>query len=111
MAQAALQARSSAAASLKESIRRLTQYKDGGNTSERLLKNKFDEVITSKQELIRKHHAYAEKAGIDLDDDEMTQRITPKFDDADDISDEVMIMIEDIENIEEARLRTLDKAA
>ena len=111
MAQAALLARTSAAASLKESIRRLTKFKDSGNPSKRLLENKLDEVITNKQELIRKHHTYAEKANKDLDDAELTGWITPRLDDADDISDEVMILIENIENTEETRLRTLDKAA
>ena len=63
MAAAANQARSAAAASLKDSVRELTRYKDRAGPSQRLLCMKIEKVLHDKEVLVSKHYAYAEKSG------------------------------------------------
>ena len=52
MADAALQARSSALASLVEAVRELQRNKNKDNPSIRILQNKYDKVVTAKEVLI-----------------------------------------------------------
>ena len=99
MAQAAQQARVAAAASLKDSIREMRRYMGGANPSKRLLQNKLNKVNENKDELVKIHYVYADKANIDLESDDALNWITPKLDDANDIADEVILMIDEIETI------------
>ena len=86
---AALRRRDSAAAKLKDSVRQLRRYLDNDNCTERLLTQKLDKVDLDREELIAKHHEYVEKTDdVNLDDQEMTEFLTPKIDEAIDIVDE-----------------------
>ena len=109
MAQSALHARAAAAASLKDSIRVLTKYKDTQNPSKRLLQNKLDQVLADKQALVAKHYVYGEKASKDLEDREMLEWITPKLDSADELTDEVILKLDTLDNNEDLRLKNLEK--
>ena len=110
MAAAANQARSAAAASLKDSVRELTRYKDRAGPSQRLLRMKVEKVLHDKEVLVSKHYAYAEKSGEDLDSDDLLDWLTPKLDSANDIMDEVEVMIENLELAAETAQRNLDAA-
>ena len=110
MAAAATQARAAAAASLKDSVRELTRYKDKPAPSMRLLRTKIETVRRDKEVLVSKHYAYAEKSGEDLDSDELVGWLTPKLNDANDIMDDVEVMIEKMELEAEAAQREQDAA-
>lgn len=65
MAAAALRNRSLTAAKLKDSMRQLRRYLDGEKHVERILVQKSDKVDVDREELIARHHEYAEKGGVD----------------------------------------------
>ena len=109
MAQAASQARTVAAAALKESTRVLTKYKDTLNPNMRLLQNKLDKVLADKQDLIQRHYIYAEKNDLDLEHDDQTNWLATRVDAADLICDEVMILIEGMEEAAEELQRNTEK--
>ena len=95
---AASKKRSASASALNESIRELERYKEKENISKRLLEQKLNSVIAAKQDLIIKHHNYAEKSNNELDSEELLEYLRPKLDQCTDIIDEVTVMIEDLEN-------------
>ena len=94
MAQAASNARSAAAAALKESVRDLNRLKASNNLSQRLLQNKYDKVAADKSELFNKHCVYAEKSNLDLEAAEQTEYIEPKMDEALILLDEVFLILD-----------------
>ena len=110
MAQAATTARTVAAASLKESIRVLTKYKEIANPNKRLLQGKLDKALADKQELVQRHYMHAEKNNIDLDDENEINWLATRVDAADLICDEVIIMIEDMEEVAEELQRNTERA-
>ena len=110
MAAAAQHARAAAAASLKDSVRELTRYKTKPASSRRLLQSKLDKLLSDKDDLVDKHYVYADKTGKDLDSEELLEWLTPKLDDATDIADEVILMIETLETNENTQQKTLDDA-
>ena len=111
MAQAALNARNTAAATLKSSIRTLQRYIDGDNPSKRLLQNKLEKTADDKENLLSKHFTYAEKANIDLEtDQDMLQWINTRVDEADEIMDRATIKIEELDLVIDNQQKTLDKA-
>ena len=109
-AQAASHTRNAAAASLKDSVRELTRFKEKADPNKRLLQNKLDRVLNDKDNLVDKHYIYAEKSGLDLDSADMLDWLTPKLDAATDLADEVEIMIEDLNSNEDAKQKELDDA-
>ena len=80
MAAAAQASRDSDASKLKDSVRQLRSYLTKPNLHERIIVQKSDKVDVDREELIAKHHAYASKAGIALDDDAMLDYIETKID-------------------------------
>ena len=111
MTQAARSARTVAAAALKESVRVLTKYKNTENPNKRLLHQKLDKALADRQELLTRHYLYAEKAGIDLEEDEIESAwLADRIDAADDICDEVTVMIEEIDEAAEELQRNKEKA-
>ena len=111
MTQAALHARAAAAASLKDSVRELSRYKEGARPSKRLLQSKLDKLLRDKEDLVDKHYVYAEKANVDLESDELIEYLTPKLDAANDVADETSLKIEEIEMDDDVQKKTLDDAA
>ena len=107
-AQTALHARNAAAASLKDSIRELTRFKVKPNPNKRLLQSKLDRVLNDKENLVDKHYTYAEKAALDLDSEDMLGWLTPKLDDATDLTDEVEILIDNLNTTEDTAQKQLD---
>ena len=97
MAQAALQARAAAAATVNESIRALRRYHTGVNPSSRLLQTKLDKLMADKEQLVASHYVYGEKSNKALDSDEMLDWITPILDSVLDLSDEVFLTIDGLE--------------
>ena len=92
--------RASAAALLTENIRELKRYMAADHISNRLLKQKLERVKNTKEDLIAKHHNYAEKSNKDLDGAEMLDWITPRLDECIDILDEAFVMTEELEDKE-----------
>ena len=97
MAQAALQARAAAAATVKESTRALERYRQGANPSSRLLQSKLDKLIADKDELVAKHYVYGDKSNKLYDSEEMEQWITPILDSVLDLTDAVFIKIDELQ--------------
>ena len=95
--QVALHGRASSAAYLTECIRDLNRCKDNARVSKRLLQQKLDKVVKGKEVLLEKYYAYAEKANKDLDSEQLVSWITPKLDIANDVLDEVFVIIEELE--------------
>ena len=91
------QARNKAAAALSEKMRDLKKYKDKENKSTRLLKAKYETCEGAKEELMRQHYLYGEKAKIDITSEEMVAWLEEKLDHATDLLDEVFIMLEEAE--------------
>ena len=91
----ALNNREAAHAVLTDAIRALTRFKDKENHSMRVLKTKYEAVVAAKEELMAKHFVYAEKAKKPLNSPELVQWLTPKMDDADDVIDEVFLLLEE----------------
>ena len=110
MAQAASNARTSAAATLKASMRDLTRYKDGTNPSKRLLQNKYDKALADKDDLRMKHYTYAEKASLDLESDELLEWINERMDEASDLLDEVFLILDKFTTDELETQRISEKA-
>ena len=110
MAQAAATARQVAAAALKDSIRVLSKYKDTPNPNRRLLQNKLDKALADRQELIQRHYIHAEKAGLDLDDENEINWLATRIDAADIVCDDVTIIIKVIEEAAEELQRNTEKA-
>ena len=96
MSAAALQRRTSTASKLKDSQRQLRRYLSGDSFSERILLQKCEKVNLDREELISNHHLYAEKAGIDLEDDDLKNFLESKIDEAVDIVDEATLLIEQL---------------
>ena len=96
MAAAASHKRDTAAAKLGDSIRQLRRYLDQADQTERILSLKSNKVDVDREELLARHHSYAEKAGIALTDDDMKAFIEEKIDNAVDIVDEATLMLEDL---------------
>ena len=76
---------------------------NGASQIERTLTQKSDKVDCDREELIAKHHDYAGKAGIGLDDEEMQAFITEKIDNAVDIVDEATLRISELHEAVQAR--------
>ena len=94
MAENAFQARAAAHASLKETMRELERNQKKANPSMRLLKAKFEKVTEAKEFLLSKHFTYCEKAKKPHDDPEMLQWITPILDEANDLLDDVYLLLD-----------------
>ena len=77
--------RDSSASKLKDSVRQLRRYLDGDSHSERVLLQKCEKVSLDREELISSHHQYVQKAGLDLDDQEVAQYLEQRIDNAVDI--------------------------
>ena len=92
--QAALNARNTAAAALSEELRQLRKYKDSANPKKRLLEQKLKRVEEAKEELMTRHYHYGEKAGKQLESEEMVDWLSTRLDEAVDTMDEVFCMIE-----------------
>ena len=97
--QAALNARNTAAAALSEELRQLRKYKDSANPKKRLLEQKLKRVEEAKEELMTRHYHYGEKAGKQLESEEMVDWLSTRLDEAVDTMDEVFCMIEDIDDM------------
>ena len=109
MTQAAEHAQKAAAASLKDAVRELNRYKEKPPLNKRLLQKKLEKVLNYKDDLVEKHYMFAEKSGSDLDSTDMLDWLTPKLDEATDITDEVEILIEDLESNEDAAQKDRDE--
>ena len=70
MAANALRKRDSVASKLRDSVRQLRRYLDTPDHVERILVAKSDKIELDREELITKHHDYADKSGISIDDEE-----------------------------------------
>ena len=99
MGENALKQRTTAAVILTETIREMRRYMSADNISIRLLQQKLTKTHKAKEDLLNKHYLYAEKSGKELDSAELTEWINPRVDEANDVTDEVFIMIEDLEEI------------
>ena len=97
MAAAASSKRDSTASKLRDSIRQLRRYIDGESYSERILIQKCDKIDVDREELLAKHHTFAEKTSTSLEDEELRSYIEPKIDEAVDIVDEATLLIEKLQ--------------
>lgn len=97
MAEAALQGRNSAHASLTEAVRELSRNKEKDNPSVRILQSKYDKVVAAKEVLISKHITYGEKSKKDLQSAEMTDWLAEKLDPVNDLLDDVFIVLDEDE--------------
>ena len=95
--QTALHNREAAAAALTEAMRALQRHKDKQNYSVRILKSKYRAVVAAKEELMSSHFVYAEKSKKELSSAELVDWLTPKMDLADDMIDEIFLILEDFE--------------
>ena len=100
MTQAARSPRTVAAAALKESVRVLTKYKNTENPNKRLLHQKLDKALADRQELLTRHNLYEIESAW----------LADRIDAADDICDEVTVMIEEIDEAAEELQRNKEKA-
>ena len=87
---------------MNDSVRELTRYKDKPAPNKRSLQNKLDKVLSHKNNLIDKHYIYGEKASIELESEKMLTWLTPQLDNANNVADEVEVLIEDLESNEDA---------
>ena len=94
MADNAQQGRNAALAVLKEAMRDLNRLVAKGNPNMRVMQVKYEKVKDAKDELLKKHIVYGEKAKKDLDSDEMTDWVTPHMDDANDLIDDVFLLLD-----------------
>ena len=95
--QTALHNREAASAALTEAMRALQRFKDKPNHNTRILKTKYEAVIAAKEELMSKHFVYAEKSKKALTSAELVDWLTPKMDLADDMIDEVFLLLDNAE--------------
>ena len=91
----ALSARNSAAGTLSATVRAVKRYRDTDDPSMRLLKTKLEKLVMDKEDLLRKHCIYAEKANKDLQSEELQDFINPQMDEANDLADEIYLLIEE----------------
>ena len=103
MAAAALRNRSLCAAKLQDSMRQLRRYLDGDNQIERVLIQKSDKVDVDREELISKHHEYADKANLDISSAELQEFLNPKIDGAVDLVDEATVKLEELGLVAKAK--------
>ena len=111
MAAQALGARNAAAASLTNSMREITRYKDNPARRKRQLQSKLDRLYKEKDELFSKHCFYADKASLDLQDEDLLNWINPHMDSACDLIDQIEIIIEDLETEALTEQNTKDEEA
>ena len=111
MAQAVEVKRQSAAAKLRDSVRQLRRYLEQENLNERIIVLKSDKVDVDREELIAKHHMYAEKSSTSLDDEQMREYIEGKIDDAVDAVDEANARIDEMRAEATEARGTLELAA
>ena len=95
----ALNARKNAAASLKGVIDQVNRYKVKPNPSARLLKQKRDTVLEATEILKESHYTYAEKANKDPEEEELVEWLRERIDTAVDLSDELFLLIDDLEGV------------
>jgi hypothetical protein len=103
MADNAQQARNAALAVLKETMRDLNRLKTKANPNMRVMQVKYEKVNDAKDDLLKKHFLYGEKAKKDLDSEEMKDWVTPHLDEANDLIDEIFIILDD----EDKRVKTV----
>ena len=103
--------RESCAAKLEGSIRQLRRYLDGTSVVTRILRQKMERVGVDQEELINAHHAYGDKAEVQLTTEEMSDYINPKVDNAVDILDEAELKLEELEEASEGVRATRDETA
>ena len=109
---AALRRRDSAAAKLKDSVRQLRRYLDADSSVERILTQKIDKVDIDREELIARHHEYAEKTdNVNIEDDAMLQYLTPKIDEAVDIVDDATVKMEELSSTSQVNIENTQHAA
>ena len=110
MTAAALVKRDQAAAKLSASIRQLTSYiNENPAPSERIILQKSEKVDVDREELIAKHHQYAEKSGTGLEEAEMKEFIEDKTDKAVDAVDTATAMIEKLEDAKKTAAEEVKK--
>ena len=76
----------------------MERYAGTENSSKRLLENKLKKVDQCRDELVRKHYAHADKAGIAYESDEATGWLTPRLTEANTVEDDVILKIDAIES-------------
>ena len=111
---ASLNSRKIAAATLKDAINQLERYKVKQNPNSRLLQQKLNTVLECKDDLTAKHYLYAEKANKVLEEVELVTWLSERVDEAVDITDEVFIMIDNMETAlksEREKAETIDQKA
>ena len=108
MAENATKQRAQSNAEMQECIREINRYRVTPNPSMRLLKQKLDKLNNAKGYLLKRHYAYAEKHGIEIDSEELLNWITPKLDEANDLADFLFVTIDDHERTEEIAKSTTE---
>ena len=103
--------RDSVASKLRDSVRQLRRYLDTPDHVERILVAKSDKIELDREELITKHHDYADKSGISIDDEEMRQFIEGKIDEAVDIVDEATSRIEELNSTSQLAIEHTKRTA
>ena len=86
--------RTAAAASMAEGMRQLKRCKDNANRNMRVLKVKYERCVEAKELLLEKHFQYGERAKIDIQSAEMTEWLNPQIDEAEDLLDEVFLLLD-----------------
>ena len=109
MADNATKQRTQANATLTEYIRQTNRYLNSPNPSMRLLKQKMLKLNEAKDDLLEKHYVYAEKTSQDIESEELTEWISSKLDAANDLADQLFVMIEEHEDIEATQKETTEK--
>ena len=100
--------RESCAEKLEGSMRQLRQYIGTAKPIPRLVQLKIDKVEVDREELIASHHQYGEKSDTSITNEEMREYINPKTDNAVDLVDEALILIETLnseKNVEERNVK------
>ena len=77
----------------------------------RVLKGKYEKCVEAKEMLLEKHFQYGERAKIDLAATEMVEWMNPKIDAAEDLLDEVFILLDDDERRNNTAQNNLEKEA
>lgn len=102
-AAAALNQREFTSSKLKESVRQLRRYLEGGGKSKRIIENKCKNIESEKADLFEFHYCYAEKSKISLADPDMVTFITENVDVAEDVLNEALCFLEDLDNTDEIK--------
>lgn len=116
MSNTALAKRELTASKLKESVRQLRRYLDSGSKSKRTLEKKCDKVESEKDELLEDNYYYAKKSDKSLEDEDIKNFLTPILDEAEDILNEAMDVLEDFNSndakeLKKAEIATLNREA